>query len=143
MGESGWRRDSPSLVGAPEWSWFWAALGGGRGRRERRGRRRGAELGEEPEAESHNSAPHCGDSESDACQAQPETAAGSWDRVLDQVLVLVWVQVLVLSVPRRRRWRRRRWGHHRGAVMSAREVLESRGRDGGGGGRRSRRSDLQ
>lgn len=95
--ETGWRRDSLSLLGEPEWSLFWPAWAEGRGwsrRRGTRGRRREAELGEEPEAESHNSAPHCGDSESDACQTQPQTAAGSWNRVLDRVLA--WVQVLVL-----------------------------------------------
>lgn len=68
-----------------------------------RGRRRGAELGEEPEAESHNSAPHCGDSESDACQTHPETAAGSWNQILSRVLV--WFQVLVLIlVLKRKKW---------------------------------------
>lgn len=95
--ETRWRRDFLSLLGAPEWNWFglaWAEWWCWSRRRGRRCRRLGVELGEEPEAESRNSAPRCGDSESDACQTQPETAAGSRKCGLEQVLV--WVQVLVL-----------------------------------------------
>lgn len=86
-------------------------------------------LGEELGAECRNSARRCGGfdlREPDACQAQPETAAGCL--------------VQILSVPRRR-------GPSSGAVMSAREgavkdVQELRGRGvgvvgGGGGGGRS------
>lgn len=54
------------------------AWGGRRWRKE-------AGLGEEPGAECHNSARRCGGfdlREPDACQTQPETAAGRLDQVL-------------------------------------------------------------